>query len=122
MCQLREPHNTDLHRYSILNELLSSNQCLYYKASEQRLLLVSLGLFVAAARLVKRVTLRSLLAWPDILVLICKALLLPIPVCMQRAAAAAGRWQVHSIAPCCGLVLMAPSMCVLSLAGADRPP
>ena len=33
MCQIREPHNTDLQRYSILNELLSSNQCLYYKAS-----------------------------------------------------------------------------------------
>ncbi|PRW33894.1 NADP-dependent malate dehydrogenase [Chlorella sorokiniana] len=31
MCQLRETHNTDLQRYSILNELLSSNQCLYYK-------------------------------------------------------------------------------------------
>lgn len=31
MCQLREAHNTDLQRYSILNELLSSNQCLFYK-------------------------------------------------------------------------------------------
>ena len=38
MCQIREPHNTDLHRYSILNELLSSNQCLYYKASQQQVL------------------------------------------------------------------------------------
>lgn len=32
MCQIREAHNTDLQRYSILNELLSSNQALFYKA------------------------------------------------------------------------------------------
>lgn len=32
MCQLREEHKTDLQRYSILNQLLSSNQTLYYKA------------------------------------------------------------------------------------------
>lgn len=31
MCQLREEHNTDLQRYSLLNELLSSNQVLFYK-------------------------------------------------------------------------------------------
>ncbi|KAL4436957.1 hypothetical protein ABPG75_004096 [Micractinium tetrahymenae] len=31
MCQLREPNKTDLQRYSILNQLLSSNQTLYYK-------------------------------------------------------------------------------------------
>lgn len=32
MCQLRGA-SSDLSRYSILNELLSSNQCLFYKAS-----------------------------------------------------------------------------------------
>lgn len=32
MCQLREENKTDLQRYSILNQLLSSNQTLYYKA------------------------------------------------------------------------------------------
>ncbi|KAL4430559.1 hypothetical protein ABPG77_005799 [Micractinium sp. CCAP 211/92] len=31
MCQLREENKTDLQRYSILNQLLSSNQTLYYK-------------------------------------------------------------------------------------------
>ena len=76
MCQLREPHNTDLQRYSILNELLSSNQCLYYKASERRLLLLLVcptrktvtgrdaeqRLLVAATRLVQCMAELSLLA------------------------------------------------------------
>lgn len=31
MCQLQESHKTDLQRYSILNQLLSVNQTLYYK-------------------------------------------------------------------------------------------
>lgn len=31
MCQLREPGKTDLQRYSILNQILSTNQTLYYK-------------------------------------------------------------------------------------------
>lgn len=33
MCQLREENKTDLQRYSILNQLLSSNQTLYYKVN-----------------------------------------------------------------------------------------
>jgi hypothetical protein len=33
MCQLRESHKTNLQRYSILNQLLSCNQTLYYKVS-----------------------------------------------------------------------------------------
>lgn len=33
MCQLRSPGVSALQRYSILNQILSSNQTLYYKVS-----------------------------------------------------------------------------------------
>jgi hypothetical protein len=32
LCQLKVPNKTDLQRYSILSQLLSSNQTLFYKA------------------------------------------------------------------------------------------
>ena len=31
MCQLREPGKTNLQRYSLLRQILSTNQTLYYK-------------------------------------------------------------------------------------------